>query len=186
MVKIQKITAQPYLLENRKPSPWYTLPIQPGNAYSVYIKAQSSAFQKVPCTPGFAVDWEDGPIEVSHLEASGLTKCIKRNKTVMSNAGETEHRLTHSFPRFTPCMVHSFADRHMLHHLRSQPTGSLGLAFHSYTQPPFLHKLHEIVFVFVLWLVRCLALIESRQKATLCEPVSLVRSVFHRLLAKAW
>lgn len=137
------------------------------------------------CTPGFAVDWEDGPVEVNHLEVAGLTKCVNRNKTVMSNAGKSERRLTCSLPWFTTGMVHSFADRHMPHHLRSQPTESLGLAFHLYIQPPFLHKLHEIVFVFVLWLVRCLTLTESRQKTTLCEPVSLITSVFHRLLAKA-
>ena len=134
MVKIQKITAQAYLLESRKPWPWYTLPIQPGNAYSVHIKAQGSAFQKVPCTPGFAVDWEDGPIEVSHLEASGLTKCIKRKKTVMSNAGETEHRLTYSFPRFTPWLGSFICWQAHIPSLKKSANRKSGVSF------PFVHS----------------------------------------------
>lgn len=48
------------------------------------------------------MDWEDGPVEVNHLEVAGSTKCVNRNKTVMSNAGESEHRLTYLFPWFTP------------------------------------------------------------------------------------
>lgn len=36
------------------------------------------------------MDWDDGPVEVNHLEEAGPTKCMNRDRKVMPDTGNLD------------------------------------------------------------------------------------------------
>lgn len=71
------------------------------------------------------MDWEDGPIEVNHLEEEGQPSALtETRKSCLTLQNWNTGSLTG--------IVHSSVDRHVACHRRSQSTESLGLAFYLY------------------------------------------------------